>query len=173
MAGVSNNVVIDRDNNLLTLELGYSIPPYTPEEGGSFGDTTWQYRVVDVGQEPDVDLGTQSGFAGESETVMVNFGLSELGLRHFALSFSAMNNYTTESVSGDWHILINANEPAAQTFAGTPGEDIMIGGAGADFIRGLDSHDYIDGGPGDDILNGDAGSDELFGRAGADILIGG
>jgi Ca2+-binding RTX toxin-like protein len=72
---------------------------------------------------------------------------------------------------------------AAETLAGTTGDDIIVGVDGADtmngdagndiFIGGLVGADFMNGGDGDDIMWGRSGADTMSGGAGNDTMYGG
>ncbi len=66
-----------------------------------------------------------------------------------------------------------AAAPAAETLAGTSGNDVLTGGGGDDTITGGRGNDRLSGGAGSDTLSGGQGNDRLTGGGGSDTLSGG
>jgi Ca2+-binding RTX toxin-like protein len=71
-------------------------------------------------------------------------------------------------------IMVVLGTTAAETLAGTTGDDIIVGVDGADTFNGDAGNDIFIGGlVGADSMNGDDGDDIMWGRSGADTMTGG
>ncbi|MFM7312575.1 MAG: calcium-binding protein [Cyanobium sp.] len=62
---------------------------------------------------------------------------------------------------------------AAESLAGSAGNDLIDGRYGADLISGGDGNDYLFGGSGADSISGGSGNDTVIGSYGTDLLTGG
>jgi len=163
---------LDRDSGTFDGWIDYTIPGYNdPETGEYFGDTSWTYTVLPGGGGTG---GGTGGWAGESETVYLNFGLDpNPGLDQFSLQFSAQSMFTADSLAFELNFMIDAYAVSALDLTGTAGVDIIVAGGAGDRISGLDGNDIIFGGGGNDLILGGGGADLIDGEAGNDVMRGG
>lgn len=163
-------ITLDRDSGTFEMAIDYYVPGYDdPETGESFYETTWNYNFSDQnGSGGTSGYGWDSGFA----IAYLGFPAGE-DISDGTLSFTAMNNFSGESVNMSWHILNAGLAQGDKLIAGSDQMDIIISGYGADELRGRGGDDYLDGGSGNDRLYGGAGNDWLDGGRGSDRMSGG
>ncbi|WP_311267217.1 hypothetical protein [Sphingobium sp. WCS2017Hpa-17] len=171
MAGsISYWITVDRDSGTFDMAIDYYVPGYDdPETGEAFYETSWNYYFGDQnGGGGTGGYGWDSGFA----IAYIGFPGGE-EVSDGTLSFTAMNNFSGESVSMSWHILNAGMAHGNKTITGTADMDIILSGYGADELWGGDGDDFLDAGSGSDRLFGGAGNDWLDGGLGADRMSGG
>src|ERR1044071_5470443 len=161
-----SSIVIDRDSGSFDMSISYTIDPYIdPETGEYFGDTSW---LVTFG------AGSMGGYAGESETIGINLGLTGgEELVSSTLTFSAMNTFSADSLYEEWNLLTAGYATGDLTANGSTGTDIVITGSGNDTVFGYEGDDILNTGDGADTRDGGEASDQLDGGHGDDTLIGG
>ncbi len=171
MGDISYAAWIDRGANVLDIQVNYYIPGYSdPETGEYFGETVWNAVISEAGGGG----GGMSGYGGESDSPVLNFGLPSDRLLHtYTLDFTAWNWFSADEVSQRFMVYTAAYSRVAQTIVADHNPSIIVGGFADDMLTGGDANDVIDGGLGADTLSGGAGADELNGGRGANVLIGG
>lgn len=164
-------LTIDRDSGTFDMQIDYYVPGYDdPETREAFYETSWNYNYYDQGGT----IGGTGGYGWDSGSAIVYLGFpGGEDASDGTLSFSAMNNFSGESVSMTWHILNAGLAHGDQLLTGSADMDIILSGYGADELRGGDGDDFLDSGDGNDRLFGGAGDDWLDGGRGADQMSGG
>jgi Ca2+-binding RTX toxin-like protein len=170
-ANADYSFVIDRDHGIFNFSFQYQIDGYLdPESSEYFGDTEWVTTyAMDGGFFWNLDGAAQESWSSTWELGL----LGNDGVTKFTLTFSAINEFTAETVASSWRVFSMAYNTVGRKVAGTDGQDIFIGGFGNDRLNGVAGNDMFDGGDGNDVLRGGDGEDRIDGGVGKDRLIGG
>jgi Ca2+-binding RTX toxin-like protein len=134
------------------------------DAGTNNGDGSWTFTQAELA---DLHLLPAAGYNGTMNLVItatateLATGDSASVTQNLNIEISSTTTTYTESTQ------------AAQTLAGTAGNDLIRGYAGNDTVNAGGGNDMVYGGAGNDTVNGDAGNDWLYGGVGDDRLNGG